>query len=383
MTDNKRNILQVTAKVPSWGFDLFRQIDIGFSEAGHKVTTVFLGKAKYVGHSFELGHRGNVVRLNIDHKQPFWRIAATYRLFRLMRALDIDTIFSHHYKPSSIMAFIERFLPVEQAFMVNHNPGNLRRSGRRKIIRYLFSRRWKFITVSEWVHRDFLAQVPWLPGDRVQPIYNCIDIDATVNSQLERIDARKKLGISQHAFVFGNIHRLDPSKGHDYMIEAFARACKDRPDTCLVIIGGGERKSMLEDLAGNAGVGDRVILTGLIPDASQYVRAFDVFVIPSLHEGFGLGLLEGMAAAIPVIASDGGALPEVVGNTGFLFKAGDKIELADRMIRLLDMSEDERAAAGQQCFERLNHFTPAKYHQRFLSLFNEKQPSDTYADKTL
>jgi len=370
MASNKRNILQVVTKAPSWGFDLFRQIDIGFSDTKHNITTVFLHKAK--GIRSNLDYQGNTIILDLNHRQPLWRIIATYKLFWLMRSLNIDTIMSHHYKPSSIMAFIERFLKVKQAFMINHNSGNLHRSGRKKIIRYLFSDRWKFITVSNWVRRDFLVSVPWLPDDRVQTIYNCIDIDAITNQQLNRNDARKKLGIPQYAFVFGNIDRLTSSKGHDYIIEAFSQVCKDSPYICLVIIGGGERKLLLENLANNFDISDKLILTGLVTGASQYIRAFDIYISSSLREGFGLGLCEGMATSIPVIVSDGGALPEVIGNAGFLFKAGSKDELASQMNRALKMSKSERVIAGQQCFDQVsNNFTPEKYHQHFLNLLSK------------
>ena len=127
--------------------------------------------------------------------------------------------------------------------------------------------------------------------------------------------------------------------------------------------------SLVQDIAENLGVSQQVHLVGLVPNASYYTRAFNVFVIPSLHEGFGLGLLEGMAASIPVIASDGGALPEVVGDTGILFPAGDQSALAEAMLDIYNKTEDQRKQDGASTFNRLNTtFPPKRYHEEFNAL---------------
>jgi len=363
------NTLQITAKAPSWGFDLFQQIDAALTSDGHKVTTVFLNGAKH--DTPELSYSGNVIFLGIDHKKPFWRFHVFFTLLSLCRKNRYDFIISHHYKPSAITAFSEWFCPVKQAFMVNHNPGNLRRRGRRWIIRLLFSKRWQFITVSDWVRRDFLQHAPWLESTRVKTIYNCIDVERIVNSQLSRKDARERLSLPDETMVFGNIHRLDRSKGHDYLIKAFVHAFSNKPQVHLVIIGEGPRRKQLQEIIDNLGANEQVHLAGLIPNASNLTRAFDVFVIPSLHEGFGLGLLEGMAARIPVIASDGGALPEVVGDAGILFPVGNEEALANCMLSVYEMTESERQLAGETAFNRLNTvFTPDQYHREFRSLIN-------------
>lgn len=363
-----RHILQVAPKTPSWGFDLYQQIEAAYIDAGHQVTTVF-----FSGHNDEVAERylGSVHFLQLDHKKPFWRLRAFYKLLQICRQQDIDALISHHYKPSAIMALVDRINPVKQLFMVNHNPGNLRRSGRRIVVRRLFSKRWIFLTVSDWVKRDFLEQSKTISHARVRTIYNCIDINAVTEGHLSRETAREQLGLPANAFIFGNIHRLDKSKGHDYMIDAFALVAGGMPDAHLVIIGGGERKTLLEQRAETRGVGDRVHMQGLVPNASQYIKAFDVFVIPSLHEGFGLGLLEGMSGAIPTISSTGGALPEVVGDTGLHFPAGDTQALASQLSMIYEMSEEQRDTMGSEAFQRLKeHFSKEKYRKNFLDLLD-------------
>lgn len=367
MSEQSQTILQISAKAPSWGFDLFREIDIALSTAGYKVTTIYLNSAKH--DAPQLDYRGKVILFGINHKNPFWRIKVVVKLISLFRQKKFHAVITHHYKPTAITALVERFLPVSRAFMVNHNPGNLRRPGRRKVIHYVFSSRWQFITVSNWVKRDFLTHAPWLKEKRVTTIYNCIDTETVKNNQLGKQEARKQLNLPNDVFVFGNIHRLDKSKGHDYMIRAFAAAFPNATDVHLVIIGGGSRKQLLKDIAEQQAVADRVHLVGLIPNASTLVKAFDCFVIPSLHEGFGLGLLEGMSAAIPVIASDGGALPEVIGDAGILFPAGEEKKLSESMQTVYGMTEEQRENAGNRALQRLqDNFTPQQYHLAFQKL---------------
>ena len=110
------------------------------------------------------------------------------------------------------------------------------------------------------------------------------------------------------------------------------------PDSLLLILGQGELEQELKDLAAELGVDGQVRFLGSVPDAARYYRAFDCFVLSSDHEPFGMVLLEAMAAGLPIISSDCGGAPEVVGDSGFLFPLGDVAALAERMsgVRRLD-----------------------------------------------
>lgn len=369
MSENIK-FLQLVPKTPDWGFDLSQQIATALTDKGNDVITIFLNGPyrKNVADRYP----GKTIFPSYDHKKPWWRFKATIYLILLCNKHGFDTIISHSYKPSSLMAFVDRIIPARKLYMVNHNPGNLRRPGRRKIIKYLFSHRWRFVGVSDWVRRDFLEHAPFLEQEHFSVLYNCLDIDDVVSNQIDRNQAREKLQLDNQSFVFGNIHRLDPSKGHDYMIEAFASVSGQMPDAHLVIIGGGDRKSLLEDIARQHGAEDKVHLAGVMPGASNYTTAFDVFVSPSLHEGFGLGLLEGMAASIPTITSTGGASPEVVGDTGLQFPPGDKDKLAACMLTMYQMSDSDRKKMGQDAFSRLKDcFSKDIYHKNVVTLFNQ------------
>ncbi len=365
-------IFQLVAKTPQWGFDLSQQIAIALNNEGYHIVTIFLN-GEY-SQTVDERYPGDCVFPQLNHKKPWWRIQATLTLLKLCLKYKFEIVISHHYKPSSLMAFVDRIHPLKTLFMVNHNPNNLRRNARVSVVKYLFSKRWSFVGVSNWVKKDFLDRASFLSPERMHVLHNCIDIEKVTELQLPRSEARQSLSVPTHSFVFGNIHRLDKSKGHDYMIKAFAKVSSKMESAMLIIIGGGERKSLLESIAKEHGVEEKVKLVGVLHNASSYATAFDVFVSPSLHEGFGLGLLEGMAASLPTLTSTGGASPEVVGDTSLQFPPGDADKLAEQMLTIYQLPQEKRVEMGQSSYVRLNEkFSKDIYHSNVSKLFLGRQ----------
>jgi glycosyltransferase involved in cell wall biosynthesis len=130
-----------------------------------------------------------------------------------------------------------------------------------------------------------------------------------------------------------------PHKNLQRLIEAFARVRTARPETRLVLVGGaGQAQAQLEAAAAQAGISDAVTFTGWVGDRALdavYAGA-ELFVYPSLCEGFGLPLLEAMQRAVPVLSSDATSLPEVGGDAVELVDARNVDELGASMLRLLE-----------------------------------------------
>jgi len=121
-------------------------------------------------------------------------------------------------------------------------------------------------------------------------------------------------------------------------LEALRRIRSDFPRAQLVIAGDGEQADDLRRLASRLGVADRVCWLGWRGDAADLMAAFDVFLLPSLREGFGLVLLEAMSRRLPIVASRVRAIPEIViaGETGNLVEPRNADELAKAITRLLN-----------------------------------------------
>ena len=170
----------------------------------------------------------------------------------------------------------------------------------------------------------------------------------------ERARAARRLRRRDGRLVVGMVARLDPIKDQATLIRAFAEVAHEHPQAELWLIGDGERAWQLCDLSAAQGVADRVVFWGPRSDVPELLGQMDVFAFSTTRdEGFGIALIEAMAAGLPVVASDVPACREVLddGAAGILVPAGDHAGFA-RAIGTLLSSERQRAAWGGQALQR-------------------------------
>ena len=169
------------------------------------------------------------------------------------------------------------------------------------------------------------------PSTDVRCIRNGIDFPRVVLT-VGRSAMREQLGITADAFVVGTVGRLMPIKGFEYLIEAFAQLRGQRAPlrTRLVVVGDGPLREVLGQCADRHGVTRDVSFLGTRTDVYDLMAAFDVFALPSLHEGVPMVILEAMAVGIPIVASRVGGIPEILedGKDALLVRAGDPASLA-------------------------------------------------------
>jgi sugar transferase (PEP-CTERM/EpsH1 system associated) len=182
--------------------------------------------------------------------------------------------------------------------------------------------------------RDYYCRETGFPRERMLVIPNGVDL-----RRFGKADggARAELGIGPEDFVVGTVARLDATKDTITLARAFARLYRLRRERNLklLIVGDGEQKVVIEDFVAEQGLKAAVIFTGLRHDAPRLYGAMNVFALSSLSEGMPLTVLEAMAARAPVVATNVGALPELVeeGGTGFLVEPKDDQALAERLAR--------------------------------------------------
>jgi glycosyltransferase involved in cell wall biosynthesis len=152
-----------------------------------------------------------------------------------------------------------------------------------------------------------------------------------------------------------SVARLEAGKGLDVLLRAAAHL----PEATFAIAGDGPERVVLEALARALGVDERVRFLGFRNDVEALLAGCDVFVLPSLDEGFPLSVLEAMAACRPVVASDVGGVPEAITHdeTGLLVPPGNPDALAAALARLLDDAPTRRrlAISGWQSVNKQPH----------------------------
>jgi glycosyltransferase involved in cell wall biosynthesis len=149
-------------------------------------------------------------------------------------------------------------------------------------------------------------------------------------------NAQRGRHVPTSAFVVGVAGRLAAEKGISVLLESMKEVLAKVPRAWLVIAGDGPERAALECRAHDLRIDHRVDFLGMRADLPRIMAALDVFVLPSLYEGFGLVVLEAMAVGVPVIATCVGGVPEVVedGVTGVLVPPGDPSKLAEAILRL-------------------------------------------------
>jgi sugar transferase (PEP-CTERM/EpsH1 system associated) len=190
----------------------------------------------------------------------------------------------------------------------------------------------RYVTVSRHLE-GYLRERVGIRGERIRQIYNGVDTRRFAPGDGGgAIDLPERFR-SDDAVVIGTVGRLQGVKDQATLIRAFAGlAQRDRvlaERARLLIVGDGPEHSDLVRLAASFELGDRVHFTGPLEDVAAALRAFDVFVLPSLNEGISNTILEAMATGLPVLATAVGGNTELVedGSTGRLFAARDSAAL--------------------------------------------------------
>jgi glycosyltransferase involved in cell wall biosynthesis len=177
-------------------------------------------------------------------------------------------------------------------------------------------------------------------------------------------------------FTIGYFGRFVEEKGVHILLDALARL--DNRDWRLRIIGNGPQRTALEKQAVQLGIAECVQFCDLIPSAqmpAQYA-ALDAYVLPSLtrphwKEQFGRVLMEAMASGVPVIGSDSGAIPDVIGDAGLIFPEGDADALAKQLYTLQRDAVLRESLCEKGRARVLNHFTHEQVAQSTIEVYQE------------
>lgn len=331
--------------------DLSAHYNALIRQRGHQVVTLFLTGRADAAVADRCGADRTLFWELSTRQLRGMKLGVAARLRRLLHTEAVELIIAQRYKPLylALLASIGRrstpVIGVAHAFDV------LRGSGRQRLLRWMAGR-WSLLGVSDAVTADLRSAFP-AGAKAIHTLHNCVAVGELKRCHKTRAEARATLGMSDE-FLVANVGRLHPDKDQATLIRAFAQAAPQMPGAVVALIGAGRSEAAYRQLAASLGVADKVRFPGFVPDAPSLFPAFDLYVSTSDREPFGMVLTEAMAAHLPIISTDCGGAPEVVGGKGLYFKSGDSEALAQHLLAVYRMPPAEREVIGASLDRRVD-----------------------------
>lgn len=193
----------------------------------------------------------------------------------------------------------------------------------------------QIIAVSNYT-KDRILTIYHTPSEKIDVVYNGVDSDGCTFTQQDLAETKKQLGLSDLPVILFVGRVDDPRKGLDVLIRAF-RKISDEIDATLLVVGKGDQTAA-RNLSGP--IVDKIVFTGFVDDITlkKCYALCDVYVCPSRLEGFGLTLVEAMWYGKPIIASNAGAIKEVLRDydMGVLVDSDNLIQLSNEILRFIE-----------------------------------------------
>lgn len=302
------------------------------------------------------------------------------------RLLDLkpDILHTHLIHADTYGLAAGKLAGVPNIITSRHNDDDFRS---KRVVKWASGVMWSgfkaCIAISDAI-KKFAIEVENCPAEKVYTVKYGIEHEALSQAKFDAARAKilAEFALPDNAHLLGMACRLVEQKGLPYALQALAKIHAEYPDAHLLIAGDGDLMHELIHLAAQLEITDNVHFPGWRSDVPDLMAAFDIFLMPSLWEGFGLVVLEAMSKRRPVIASAVTALPEVVehGQTGLLIPPEDSDALADAIKTLLS-DRSLRVHMGMVGEDRVEqHFTVARMADETLAVYRvfvPEKPSTT------
>ncbi len=267
-------------------------------------------------------------------------MTGAWRLARFIRRRGIRLVHTFDY-PLTVFALPAAKMFTSAATVSSQRSHRALIPARYRAMVRLTDRMASAIVVNCEFVRRHLEEEEAVPPSRIRVCRNGIDLEEFCDRDLSR-----PAELPMDALIIGVVTALRPEKGLTDLLEAFARI-HGAGWVKLVIVGSGPMREKLESLAHALGVAHDCIFAPATAEVAPWLRAMDLFVLPSRSEAFSNALMEAMACGCCAVASDAGGNPELVrnGETGILFPAGDAAALAAVLEMLLGNASLRRRLA--------------------------------------
>lgn len=272
---------------------------------------------------------------------------------RLLKKYDPDIIHTHGQRAGFVGRMAAKDLPIKKVHTEHtytqefrlYNP--LLHWSHLRAMRVLD--RWtdKTIAVSNAV-KKFLLDARLTRPDKLVMIYNGVNSKSAKVPEVEIEKFREQFNLHSSDIVIGTVGSFNPAKDIITLIRAFTRIAAKWPNAKLILIGSGPLKGAMVRLVKKSKLEDRVVFAGTVENILPAMKTFNVFVLPSLSEAFGITLLEAMKAEVPIVASQVGGIPEIITSklNGILVEPREPKKLAAAILNLVNDKKLQRKLVG-------------------------------------
>ena len=290
------------------------------------------------------------------------------RAIRLARIYEVDVICTHFTRPLIAGFFAAKFrnLPIIHN---EHSSANYRNGVGRYISRLILPRVEKVTCNSHYTMESVRRELA-VPNNILEVLYNPVENRVC---DKEKNELRSQLGLGKDDFVIGHVGGMIPQRDQKTLLLAFSELKRILPAAQLIMIGDGILRPQLEELSSKLAVRESVTFTGYTDKIGEYLTTMDIYVNPTLDEGFGIAVVEAMLASLPVVLADKGAHPELIENdvSGVFYRGGDSDSLLQKL-KSLAQAQDLRIQTGALAKERaLAKFHPKVYANSYYRIASE------------
>lgn len=294
------------------------------------------------------------------------------RFYQFLKRKKIDIVQTYHFSSDVWGVLIAKLAGVKVIFSNRRDMGFWR--GRQHVRVYQLVNRWvSKVIVNARSIRDMVVNEEGFPAEKVEVIYNGVEIQSGQGAPVDPSEVRRSIGIGSNDLVLMQVANLKPVKCHTYVLKAMPDILKEFPNVKLVLIGEDMLDGQLEKEAKELGIEGSVLFLGKRKDVGQLLSIADIGILSSRSEGMSNAILEYMTAGKPVVATNVGGTPEMIedGLNGLLVPKEDSAAIKEAVVKLLRDEGLRRTLGGRGREGSLERFSMPGMVNNYLRLYDQ------------
>lgn len=301
-------------------------------------------------------------------ENSIYSLLNVFRIRKFIKRGHYDVVHVHLFPGLYIVSIVCLLQKINKLVFTEHSTNNRRiKNGVLRIVeRWIYIPYDKVICITEAVRQVMKAHLSLSNAEqKLVTVENGICLDQYNNALV--LD-RKLIdeGIEDGDVIITMVARFSEQKDHETVVRAMAELPENYK---LVLVGEGNLKPKIQEVAERLNLKKRVFLPGFRKDVPSILKSSDIAVLSSHWEGFGLAAVEAMGCGVPVIASDVPGLREVVYGAGYLFEKGNSRELARKII-LLNENRKVYQECVDKCLRRAAEYSIEKMIDSYIQVYN-------------